>query len=302
MPNYNHAPFLKERLDSIFAQDYPNKEVIILDDASHDDSVSILRQYARLPEVKSLIINEKNSGNTFCQWQRGMELATGDYIWIAESDDVAETTLLSSLVKALETNHAQLAFARSRFIDENGRDLPRKVDPVFRRSFAMNGKDFVANYMLGENTICNASAVLFRREASLRVDMHQVEQFPASGDRFFWISIALQGNIAFVAEDLNSFRQHGNKVSIKAAQDGRNFVQDHHIYRLISPRLSLSRRQQQKICGYQWQVIHLPWISDEGKKQAIEEWGKERYFTKWSWLIYKTNRIIPRLQSILCSI
>ena len=101
MPNYNHAPYLKQRMDSILAQDYPEFEIIMLDDASTDESVSILSAYARHPKVKAFLRSETNSANPFVQWQRGLKEATGDYVWIAESDDVAEPTLLSRLVVAL---------------------------------------------------------------------------------------------------------------------------------------------------------------------------------------------------------
>ena len=85
MPNYNHAPYLKERMDSILWQDYPDLEVILLDDASTDNSVSILNEYTNHPRVKTLVVNDTNSGNPFLQWQRGLQEATGEYVWIAES-------------------------------------------------------------------------------------------------------------------------------------------------------------------------------------------------------------------------
>ena len=85
MPNYNHAPFLRERMDSILSQDYSEYEVIVLDDASTDGSRAILNEYAGHPRVKLLLTSDTNSSNTFVQWQRGMAHADGDYIWIAET-------------------------------------------------------------------------------------------------------------------------------------------------------------------------------------------------------------------------
>ena len=117
MPNYNHAPFLRERMDSILLQDYPEYEVIVLDDASTDGSRAILNEYANHPRVKLLLTSDINSGNTFVQWQRGMAQADGDYIWIAESDDVAAPHLLSRLVETMEREEAVLSFCRSRWID-----------------------------------------------------------------------------------------------------------------------------------------------------------------------------------------
>ena len=75
VPNYNHARFLRERLDSIYHQTYPNKEVILLDDRSTDDSVDVMQSYAGRPETKCLLRNEQNSGSAFVQWARGIEEA-----------------------------------------------------------------------------------------------------------------------------------------------------------------------------------------------------------------------------------
>ena len=89
IPNYNHAPFLKERIDSVLNQTYDNFEVIILDDKSTDNSKEVIANYRGHSKISHIVYNEENSGSTFKQWQKGFSLAKGDYIWIAESDDVA---------------------------------------------------------------------------------------------------------------------------------------------------------------------------------------------------------------------
>lgn len=301
VPNYNHAPYLKERVDSILAQDYPEMEIILLDDASSDESAAILGAYAKHPRVTAFLRSETNSGNPFIQWQRGIRQATGDYIWIAESDDVAAPTMLSRLVAAMETQDAVLAFAQSRCIDEQGRALPRRITAPFLHDFAIDGKTYVLRHLLGENTICNASAVLFRREAANTVDMAEVAQYRVSGDRLFWIRIAWQGRVAFVAEPLNRFRQHTQKVSIAAAGQGLNCIQDHHIYQQVRSLLPLTTYQQGLVCGYHWQAMHQPWVTPQGRECAMREWQKEPLFGWWSWLVYKLHRIVIRTQGT-CSI
>ena len=99
LPNYNHAIYLIDRLDSIFNQTYQNFEVIILDDASTDDSLAILNMYRNHPKVSNFIRNEKNTGSPFKQWAKGLRLAKGDLIWIAESDDDCDLNFLESQVK-----------------------------------------------------------------------------------------------------------------------------------------------------------------------------------------------------------
>lgn len=290
MPNYNHAPYLKERLDSILAQDYPDFEVILLDDASTDESVAILKDYAQNPKVKTLVVNEKNSGNPFLQWQRGLQEATGEYVWIAESDDVAEPTLLSTLVEAMEQKHATLAFCHSQWIDSEGKPIARTQDSRWKRDFSMAGGTFVRRYLLGYSIICNASAVVFKREAAMQVDMQKVTQYTASGDRLFWIQMALQGRVAYVAQDLNRFRQHTHKVSGGAEYMGLNIVQDHAIYRLIAPMLSLSGSERRWICGYHWKAMHRPTVSAEGRISALLAWSNEPEFGRLSYLFYLLHR------------
>ena len=92
VPNYNHARFLPERLNSIFNQTFQDYEVILLDDASTDNSVEILNRYAANPKVSHFIVNQENSGSPFKQWKRGIDLARGEFVWIAESDDYSNTT------------------------------------------------------------------------------------------------------------------------------------------------------------------------------------------------------------------
>jgi len=277
-------------LDSILAQDYEDLEIILLDDASTDDSLTILPSYAQHPQVKTLIANDRNSGNTFLQWQRGLQEATGEYVWIAESDDVAEPTLVSQLVAALEREQAVLAFCHSQWIDSEGKSIPRSKDSRWDRDFSMEGEAFVRQFLLGYTTICNASAVLFRREAAALIDMTQVSRFRASGDRLFWIQTALQGRVAYVAQTLNRFRQHTRKVSGSAESQGLNMVQDHAIYQLVSPSLALTRHEKRLICGYHWQAIHRPAVSAEGRLKALDAWRQEPEFGRWSYILYLIHR------------
>lgn len=290
LPNYNHARFLKERLDSILSQDYPDFEVIILDDASTDDSLTILKACATHPRIKSIIQNAHNSGNTFLQWQRGLEQATGDYIWIAESDDVAVSSLLTRLVEALEQKDATVAFCHSQWIDCEGTPIARPQDPQWKQDFSVAGATFVRRYMLGYSIICNASAAVFKREAAQTIDMAQVAQFTASGDRLFWIQLALQGRVAYVAECLNQFRQHTDKVSGSAEHKGLNIVQDHSIYRIVAPLLALTSNEKRWICGYHWKAMHRPSVSNEGKLSALLAWGNEPEFGRLSYLFYLLHR------------
>ena len=118
VPNYNHARFLPKRIDSILGQTFQDFELILLDDCSTDDSRSILSRYADDPRVR-IEFNAVNSGSTFKQWNKGVRLARGEYVWLAESDDYADERLLERLVSVLEAEpEVTFAYCRSWRISE----------------------------------------------------------------------------------------------------------------------------------------------------------------------------------------
>ena len=120
VPNYNHAKYLPERLESVFSQSYADYEVILLDDGSTDGSAALLEACRSNPHVSHVELNLQNSGgHPFAQWEKGIRLAKGKYVWIAESDDRAEPTFLEKAVAALEPQDRFLITA----FYEQGRSL-----------------------------------------------------------------------------------------------------------------------------------------------------------------------------------
>src|SRR3984957_7238976 len=93
IPSYNHARFLRRRVDSVLQQTYQDFELILLDDCSCDNSREILSAYTGDPRAR-MEFNAVNSGSTFKQWNKGVRLARGEYVWIAESDDYSDTRFL----------------------------------------------------------------------------------------------------------------------------------------------------------------------------------------------------------------
>ena len=120
VPNYNHELFLRRRLTSIYGQTYKNIEVILLDDFSSDRSRSLLDEYAAsYPDITSTFYNNSNSGGPFRQWAKGIKAATGDLVWIAESDDYCDEQFLEVLVRYFEDKTVLLAYANFCFVDKN---------------------------------------------------------------------------------------------------------------------------------------------------------------------------------------
>jgi len=215
VPNYNHAAFLKERLDSVFNQSFQDFEVILLDDASSDDSAALLKSYANHPKVTHVVLNEVNSGSPFKQWQKGIALAVGNFIWIAESYDYCEPNFLESCLEAFRPD-VGMAYVQSTDVDANGQELASRLDftanfepNIWTSGFTKPGFDFIAQYLLVKNVIPNASAVVFRKDfVNPDYFSPQLLTMQMCGDWFFWIQLLQHRQITFIDKKLNYFRHH----------------------------------------------------------------------------------------------
>lgn len=215
IPNYNHAPYLKQRIDSVLDQTYSNLEVIILDDNSIDNSRMIIEAYQNNPKVVYIEYNEVNSGSTFYQWQKGLNLAKGEWIWIAESDDVAESNFLEKLLN-LNGDKSEIRYCASYLINEENEIISDSIVPTPPPNTGLiSGKEFIRQYLVRENSIPNASAVIFKKKL-VRIDtLKSIVEFKLNGDWMFWINILINTNICFIETPLNKFRVHSQTVRSK---------------------------------------------------------------------------------------
>lgn len=246
VPNYCHAPYLRERIDCIINQTFQNFEVILLDDCSTDGSHEILSSYRNHPKVSHIIFNEKNTGNTFFQWEKGVALAKGKYIWIAESDDYADECFLE-LIMAVFSIHEDCVLVRSGSyqVNQKGRVLTRDWD-IWKEDESVHyytGEKYIRHNLLHFNYIYNASMLVFRKDVFSRIDK-SYQQLRYVGDWQCWIEMLLEGSICEYHRKLNYFRQHDNKVSSRSRQTGRVVIEQLQVmdYVFQHARISLLRR------------------------------------------------------------
>lgn len=251
VPNYNHAPYLEERIESILNQSYRNFELILLDDCSTDYSRDIIERYRDNEYVSHIIYNEHNTHNTFIQWEKGIKLSKGEYIWIAESDDVASPQLLETLmVELLYATRAVVAFCHSQMIDSNSQPIPLTWHPKGSsgRTNIYEGKWFLRNRMLIKNYIYNASMAVFKKSAFQSIP-DNYQHYRYCGDWLFWCHVCQQGQVIEVAQQLNFYRQHQNKVTTKSQLDGNKWRDAAGILQELSDLLTLSPLQRHCLKG-----------------------------------------------------
>jgi glycosyltransferase involved in cell wall biosynthesis len=234
IPNYNHAPYLNQRIDSVLNQTYQDFEVIILDDCSPDNSREVIEQYRNHPRVSQIVFNETNSGTTFKQWEKGIGLAQGKYIWLAESDDWCEPNLLEVLVSGMHNNpRCVLAYCQSHCIDNNLHIKWQSHHTQLSEYF--EGADYVKKYLSKANRMYNASMAIFSKEAYFKLNK-DFTQFKFCGDWIFWAEIASQGDVFISAKPLNFFRKHGKDVSGSAYASGLYFIEDYKVLQLLKSK------------------------------------------------------------------
>lgn len=227
VPNFNHAPYLRERIDSILNQNYQDFEIILLDDCSTDDSRDILLEYAGHPKVTHYIVNRRNSGSTFKQWKKGLKAASGRYIWIAESDDFSSPDFLDTAVTTLKSDcRIGMVYCQSMIVDENSAEIGINTSYTdyldsekWLSDYVAEGLDEINQYFILRNTIPNVSAVLFDRRC-LEL-LRKVSGYSYMGDWAFYCHIMLENKIAYISKPLNNYRVHGGTVRSRALHDGR---------------------------------------------------------------------------------
>jgi glycosyltransferase involved in cell wall biosynthesis len=245
IPNYNHAAYLKQRIDSVVDQTFDDFEVIILDDCSTDNSAEIIEQYRGHQKIKRIIYNEVNSGSPFKQWKKGIELVESDYIWIAESDDVAALDFLQNLTPLLNENN-QCAFA---FCDSTT-DFDSFINqkPQLKTENKLyTGKDFIDQHNI-EAQFVNASCVVFRKDKINQQVLSDFVDFRSSGDWLFWTSLALKGNVIRHQQTLNFYRRHETSVSDIAYKTGKYLPESFRLMQYFKTNLNVypSRPQIRK--------------------------------------------------------
>jgi glycosyltransferase involved in cell wall biosynthesis len=221
IPNFNYAEFLPKRYASILEQTYTDFEIIFLDDASTDNSRELFYEKFSQATAKYLF-NPENSGSPFAQWNTGVNLADGEYVWIAEADDFCRPEFLENLVEILEQHQdVNLAYCQSRPVDASGSffrnntyaEYTRDLDKTrWDSDFIAPGSDEVRRFLVLKNTIPNVSAVLFRRDAYVKSGGAETAM-RLCGDWLTYCRILVSGGIGFCSKLLNYHRQHPKKVT-----------------------------------------------------------------------------------------
>ena len=288
VPNYAYARYLPARLASILGQTYPLYELIVLDDASPDNSVQVVDDVLRASGREArVLVNDENSGSVFRQWAKGVALATGDLVWIAEADDLSTPDFLAHALANWEDDVA-VVFTDSAQIDQDGAALGASygfyygdlaTNPMVG-SFVMDGASFVERALAVKNVILNASAAVFcrpRLAAAIEAAREDLSRLRMAGDwRLYLELLAAPGaRVAYVDSADNVHRRHAGSVT-HALAARRHMGEIESVHRYASSRYRLPLSTREAMVAYRRQVsaqlgIDGSWSNGEEDSGAVEE-------------------------------
>lgn len=250
VPNYNHAQFLRQRIDSILEQKFQDFELILLDDCSTDGSREILESCRNNPHVSHVVYNEKNSGSAFRQWCKGIALAKGEWIWIAESDDWAEQDFLNTMMgEAALHPDCGLIFSIPRYVYPDGNTWNDNADGS---SIVYNGPEFARLRMLHSNAIHNVSSTLIRRDVLQKVNLEPCAVMRLCGDWLLYCQLCGVTDILEIRRTLCHYRIHQTNVSIRAEQEGLPLTEGVKVLNYLTQTFSVSPKSYARDWGRNW--------------------------------------------------
>ena len=253
VPNYNYAKYISGRLKSIVRQTYPIDELIVLDDASTDESDELIRRglerVKRIrPELKvKYMRNEKNSGKAMRQWLKGVQEASGDYVWIAEADDKCSRRFLEVVMRGFDDPGVVISYTESRIINGFGMMLApnfrwsrdREKTGHFAKSYVKDGVDEICEIMAIRCTVPNVSAAVFKKTPEfVAILTKAAEEFEQAGDWYLYLRLLEKGKIAYAEEALNAFRVHRGSATKRGAE---HYAEVLSIHEMVSGKYRLGK-------------------------------------------------------------
>ena len=213
MPAYNARKYIGMSIESVMVQTYKNVELVVVDDASTDNTLEIIRQYASVWRDRIRISARQHNGGTAAALNDAIELAEGSYICWLSADDLYLDDMVESEVGYLKKNiNYDAVFSRCGCIDENNQffgELPRSIyeEPAATGMAGITSRLLHRNFWHGCSVL--AKAECFKREERFNV------AYKGAQDYDFWLRMAADYDIGYL-DKLNVLsREHSEQGSKK---------------------------------------------------------------------------------------
>ena len=232
MPCYKLAHLLPECIQSILAQTYKDFEILVMDDASPDDTPRIAQSFSD-PRVKH-IRNDPNLGH-LKNYNKGIQLAQGEYIWLISADDRLRSPSVLERYVQLMDSHPKIGyvFCRGVGLENGGETGIVKWGDCGDQNAIWHGKEFLIS-LLESNRVIAASGMV-RKECYEKVTLFPLD-LPYAGDWYLWCVFAFHYDVGYLAEPMVCYRLH--ELSMTNTLSRRHRIEDNLSVRWRMKRLA----------------------------------------------------------------
>ncbi len=209
VPVFNAAPYLRDSLDSIVGQSFPDTEILVMDDASTDQSPEIIGEYGE----KLVHHRQPRNRGQFANVNDGIALARGEYVCVYHADDIYESTIVEREVNFLQRHpEAGAVFCLDAFIDAGGNEYGRLSIPPELRTGKPLPYEIILNALLTyKNRFLVGPTSMVRASVYRTLGPYRGEEFRIASDLEMWARIAKIYPIGILLEHLHRYRHgHGN--------------------------------------------------------------------------------------------
>lgn len=216
MPAFNAEEFIQEAISSILNQDYQNIELLILDDASTDSTLSKIEAFE--DERIRLFKNESNLGY-LKSCNRLFTIAKGNYVTFQDADDTCSENRISVCVNCLESD-SSIDFLTTGYwkVSRSGKSISAHLHNVDYERYAST-----PSYL---PTICCATAFVKKSLVDAVGGYHPFFE-EIGGEDYFWLyELSQLGKGAHLRESLYHYRQHKNQTSTNHSNPSSLFLQE----------------------------------------------------------------------------
>jgi len=239
IPAYNAAGTIRRALDSVFLQNYQPIEVLVVDDASRDDTSDVVGMYRR-PEIRLLSLSDNRGESSV---NAGIEEAQGEYVAFLDADDEWRPTKLHKQIAVLGANSkATFVSCGCLFVDSDGKPYRE-----FGRPPGNVAKNQIWRILLARS--CIAKPCVVARTSLLREVGGFDPRLPVAGDQDMWIRLAMKGEVEFIDELLTIAHDTPNSLTRIYARKSASYVIPMIRHRVADRRSDISDPELRQILG-----------------------------------------------------
>lgn len=327
IPVYNVENYLCDCLDSVIGQTYSLLEIILVDDGSKDSSGDICDEYAKR-DNRIKVIHSENGGASAAR-NKGLEIATGEFLAFVDSDDMYENDAIEKMVVAQRATKTDIVVGKFSRIDDKGFSLPERKNDNFcisnisdeydcekikvKDNVLFGGKliseeQFWEQYVSFHHGACVLWNKLFKKELFENIRFPEGEM--NEDDAVMWKLISKSSNILFIDTFVTKYRRLLSGVTLSKFKEGnlaivKNFLDMMNYFRDkdISERVKFSVTNY--VWGYGIGVIDCGYreldLSDKRIKKKLDDFCYEyRKFVKF--LVKGSNSISEKMKLILFAV